>query len=697
MTTRRMTVIRVAALMLTAGAVFSGLVGRLYFLQVIHADETRANSERARVYTKELPPVRGDILDRNGRVLAQNEWKYTVMADKERMDDPASVIAKAGEVLGLTQEDIDRHVESTIGVRGRVLAHGVSEKMKSKLEAMQLPGIFFDQTDTRFYPEGPLAGQMLGYTGRDNRGLEGLELSLNEWLEGAAKEIIAEKDPRRKLLASEDYTKFNTQGPDAILTIDGYIQYIVERELEKVLAETEANQVNAVVMDAETGDVLALANAPRMDPNHYEDYPQLVRKNRLIANMFEPGSVIKPFTVLAALSEGRVTPDTVFFCENGRFYFKGRTIRDDIHSFGNLTVHDILVRSSNIGTVKIAQSLTTDSSDWRGQAEILYKYLRAFGFKNYEKSTYDLPGEQGGVLRKPSDWQPASIGAVPYGQEMSTNTLILTTAYNALANRGVFRPARIVMGFQGKDGVFLEREPETPYRVADAGVAEQVIRMMVDVTEDPEGTGDKVRIPGFHIAGKTGTAQKYDPETGTYGRGMRIASFCGFFPAEKPRVTISVVVDQPRHGKYGGALAGPVWKAIAEEIVAYWGMAPTVHDDPLLAEQAKELAQAEAERNEKEESAFGIKRVLPAPAFAFDANAAVMPDLTGLPLRDAYIQLRRLGLGVEVEGSGKVVSQEPIAGAAIAAASREASIQCEPVLIDPTLQEPAPWVAQAAN
>lgn len=686
---QRIPAVRVFILMLAASVVFVGLMGRLYFLQIIRAEETKERSARAREYTEELPPARGRIVDRNNRPLAQGVWRYTVTADLTRMDDPRATLNQAGELLGLSDAQIESHLNAKVGLRGRQIQLDVTQDVKNQLQEMKLPGIHFEKTDYRYYPEGALAGQLLGFTGRGNSGLEGLELGIDDWLQGSSKEISSKKDPRRKLLAEEDYTKLFTQGADAILTIDGYIQYVVERELHAVVEQYQAVQGYAVVMHAKSGEVLALANAPRFDPNHYDDFSELTRKNRAIANIFEPGSVVKPFVIAAALEENKVTPDTMIFCENGSMPFPGRKpIRDDIHSFGLISVHDVLVRSSNIGTVKIAQLM---SEDWRGQAQVLYHYLTKFGFG--EKSTYDLPGESKGQLRSPNQWHPASIGAVPYGQEFSTNALVLTAAYNAMANRGLYRPAKLIRGYRGQDGLFIGRDSEPPRRVVSEHTAEQIVRMMVDVTEDPEGTGDKVRIPGFHIAGKTGTAQKYDPETGGYGYGMHIASFCGFFPAENPEVVIAVVIDDPHKAKYGGAVAGPVWKKIAEEIIAYWGVSPTNQFDPLL-DESENKALAKNDDGDGKAETFGVNRVLPSPiASSIDLNTSSMPNLVGMSLRDAYVHLRLIGLNAHIDGVGKVMWQDPPAGASLSARST-AELRCEPALTDPTLREGAMLAAQ---
>ena len=363
-------------------------------------------------------------------------------------------------------------------------------------------------------------------------------------------------------------------------------------------------------------------------------------------------------------------------------------------------MRDILVQSSNIGFVKIAQEM---GDNYRTQAKVLYDYLRRFGFKDYSdgvKTTNDLPGESCGILRKPKDWQPANIGAIPFGQNMSTNVLILAAAYGALANRGVYCKPSIVRGFRGRDGIYYPRDPESPYQIVSNKVVEAVVKMMVDVTEDPKGTGRRVRIPGFHIAGKTGTAQKVDPKTGRYGYRMRIASFGGFFPAEDPQAVIIVMVDEPKKGKYGGEVAGPVWKAIAEELVAYWGLSPTNKNDPLLV-QAETSGSGSPTRKKngaqpdslKAFTAFGITKSMPIqPIPRWPLEPGRMPNLVGLPLREAYVRLAVNGLKADFQGAGKVVAQGIPAGTPLNGIRTIGMVRCESVLSDPDIISSGDWV-----
>ncbi|MFB3784957.1 MAG: penicillin-binding protein [bacterium] len=684
---------RIVLLMGIATLVYAGLVINLFFLQVVHAPDVIARSGRARTFHLPLPPTRGLLLDRNGKALAQNDILYTAVADKTHIQNVTATLEQVGGMLSLSPAEIQRHISFLLKekVKARELKQNLTEEDKERIEAAGISGIEFHEQPIRFYPEGTLAAHVVGYTGADNAGLAGLEFSLNEKLKGMPQVIEADKDIRRRPIADTDYTKAMIRGADYVLTIDSYIQYIVERELKKVCEETNAVQADAVVIHPHSGEILALANYPTYDPNDYQNYSEDYRKNRLLTDVFEPGSVMKPFTIAAALDQGVVTPGTRFYCENGSFYFKGRTIRDDIHRFDTLSVHDILVYSSNIGTIKITQRLGSHPDDFRGQARVLYDYLTRFGFRNGGEATTLLPGESGGILRPPQQWQPASIGSIPYGQEIATNTLILTAAYGALANRGLYQKPSILRGYQVMDRYFYPREPVPPYRIISEQTADALIKMMIDVTENPEGTGRYVRIPGFHIAGKTGTAQKTDPRTGAYARGKRIASFAGFFPAENPEAVIVVVVDEPKKKKYGGETAGPVWKTIAEEIIAYWGLSPTYKEDPLLV-QAAAKAQAEIQSatsvsgpgDSKPFLSFGVTRQLPVPpAPVWTPGNGTMPDLVGLSIREAYVRLAVNGLKADIQGTGKVVKQPIPPGTPLNGLKKIGVVECEPALTDP--------------
>ena len=698
---------RILLLMGGAALIFTGIVLRLYFIQIIQAPDLIKQNSRSRNYYTILPAARGFIYDCFKRPLALNFKRYTLNFDTARIDD-ATEIVKIKNILALSSEEWDAYMAKMLkkGPRWRDWIKNLTKRQKDEIKELDIPGVGFLEDPIRCYPEGSLAAPLIGYTGRDNKGLGGIEFTLDSELEGQSQSVTdVVKDIVCRPLLTRDLTKLITRGADVILTIDGYIQYIVERELEKVVTEQNAISAHAIVMQPQTGDILAFASYPTFDPNQYSDYlkkPALLR-NRILTDVYEPGSVLKPFVLAAALEKGVVTPSTPIDCENGLYIFPGkpRGIRDDIHRFGILTVHDVLVKSSNIGMVKIAQRLGANSEDYLEQARIIRGYLKAFGFKDYrdedKKNTTLLQGESHGLLRPAESWLQSSIGAVPFGQEMATNSLILCAAYGALANRGVYKPPRIVKGFQGIDGKFYSEVPEPPHDVIkDKRVIDLIVRMMIDVTEDEEGTGTLVRIPGFHIAGKTGTAQKYDPETHGYGKGKRIASFAGFFPAEAPKAVIFVMVDEPKKGKYGGKVSGPVWKTIAGELIAYWGLTPTYKEDPLLQEtENKPKPKTTVAVKQHTPRTFGVRKVMPFSIHRdWTREVGVMPNLIGLTTREAYIQLTLHGLKAKFEGSGKIIEQSIPGGTPLGAREDAGTLRCEPVLSDPAIEESSALVAQ---
>jgi|GEM_PF-705264 cell division protein FtsI (penicillin-binding protein 3) len=694
---------RILLLMLGSIAIISGLMLRLYYLQVIKADSMKDRSKPQRTYYLSLPPTRGMLLDRNWRTLAANAKQtgnYIVMLDKKRSKNVSETVRNVGAILNLEETEMERHITALTqpDVKARDLKRNVSEEMKTRLIEADIPGIVLRDQPGRFYPEGRLACHLIGFTGKDNKGWAGLEYVLDDKLEVAERVILAEKDQSRRMLADEDLTTLMNQRVDVVLTIDSYIQYVVERELQKVWEECEAEDANAVVLHAKTGEILAMATVPNYDPNTYQDSPLEARKNRLLAETFEPGSILKPFTIIAALDKKKdvVTPNTIFDCENGSYYFAGNTIRDDIHRFGKLSVRDILVRSSNIGTVKIAQTLGNNADDYKNQAAYLYDYLRRFGFKDKQSgdpNTTELPYEHSGILPPPNKWHKSRIGAVPFGQAIATNTMILAGAYAAVANRGLYVSPHAIKGYRDVDGIFYPREQAPPVRIVSQSVIEQVVDMMVAVTEDPEGTGTRVRIPGFHIAGKTGTAQK--AINGEYVKGKRVASFAGFFPAENPQFVIIVVVDEPRKKKYGAEVAGPTWKTIAEELIAYWGITPTYPSDPMLAAKTP---RAEGKRNERERKTdaashialqlFGVNGAMQIPSQWHRSHSPdIMPNLLGRTLREAYVELAINGLYAQFVGNGKVVMQEIAAGTELKNRQHVGVIHCEPILTDSGVTE----------
>ncbi len=638
---RRMVIVLVMVLL-----GFCGLGLRLYQLIILSAD--RYSNVRNQMYRgfRVLPAQRGRILDRDLEPLATDRASYSLYVSN--VEDPDAFAADVGRVLHLTAEQRKALAARVPDEKGQVkrIARGITgEKYDELVEALESyikqKAVRLDPEFPRFYPEGSLASNVVGFVGSDQKGRGGIEYQFEERLEGAREQVFVDVDARRRFMPDYDYTKeAGVRGADVILTIDSRIQHLVEKELEDVVEESGAVQAMAVVLDPSSGDILAMAARPSFNPNDFNEVGEFRRKCRPITDMFEPGSVVKPFIIAGALERGIVTPDREFYCEKGRYAIKsssGRTLkilRDDIHRFEDLTVRDIIIRSSNIGTCKIAAEM--------GE-EAVYEILTRFGFGSV--TGVDLPAETAGILRPVRSWSALSMWALPFGQELSTNCLTIATAYAILANRGVRIQPHIVKGYRNPaDGVVSYRELRPSRQILDPGIAETVVDMLVGVTEDPEGTGhDHCRIPGFQVAGKTGTAQVAGP-SGKYEKGKRIASWAGFFPADDPRAVIYVMVDRPTKGKYGGEVAGPVFTAIAEGITRYRGVPPRDIEARVAA-----LPEPTPDTTE--------------PAVIIEATEqtpvhGVMPQLAGMSIREAYLTLLQAGFRARFDGKGWVISQE---------------------------------------
>ena len=640
---------------------FAGLGFRLYKLMIISGDKYSTFRDRNYQAACVLPAQRGRILDRHLQPLATDRAAWSLYVT-DSIQDPGGFAKKASQALGLTQEDgqvlLQRISSKPEQVKVRRLARGITgEKYDTLVKALESyskektarQGWFLDPEFPRFYPEGSLAANVVGYVGADQEGQGGIEYEYEERLKGVRERVIVEVDARRRIMADNDYTKeASVRGADLILTIDSRIQLLVEQELRAVLDRTGAIQAMAVVLDPKNGEVLSMAVVPGFDPNRFHEVGEVYRKCRPITDMFEPGSVVKPFIVAGALENRVITPGRVFFCEKGRYVVRGRdgkilrTLRDDVHRFGDLTARDILVRSSNIGMCKIAAEMGEDA---------LYSILTRFGFGSV--SGVDLPGETPGVLRPVRAWSALSMYALPFGQELATNALVVATAYATLANRGLRIQPHVVKGYRNPtNGMVSFREIPHGQRIIDSGIAETVIDMLIGVAEDPNGTGySYCRIPGSRVAGKTGTAQKAGP-SGTYEQGKRIVSWAGFFPAEDPEVVIYVVVDEPKKGKYGGEVAGGAFANIAKGLISYWGLIP----EPTYPEPSSLIAESPASAGSASASAAAVKVTEQTPV------PGVMPNLTGMSIREAYLTLIQSGFRASFDGKGWVVGQETVSG-----------------------------------
>lgn len=510
----------------------------------------------------QIPPVRGQIVDRQGRELATNlrtPSVYAVPRILEKEEIPA-VTKQVSEALGLKPDYVkDRLSRDKSFVW---LERKVSYEEAEKIEKLEIPSLGVMKEYRRFYPQGDLLAQILGFTDIDNKGLEGVELHMNKELQGRAGMRYTKRDALgREIKAFEMKQVPAVDGHKVKLTIDQYLQYLTETSLDKAFKQYKAKGAAAVVMDPKTGEILAIANRPTYDPNHYEKSNPETRRNRALTDMYEPGSIFKIVAASAALNENKVTPETTFFCENGAWDY-GPKVLHDVHSYGNLTFEEVIIKSSNIGTVKIALRLDPN---------VFQNYVERFGFGR--ATGIDMPGEAPGFTRPVKNWSKTSPYNIPIGHEVMVTALQMTTAMAVIANGGNLVKPYILEKVEDTAGVTIkENKPVIRSQVIRPEVAETMRRVLVRVVE--EGTGKSAKIEGISVGGKTGTAQKVLPGGRGYSHSAFMSSFIGFAPAEDPKYVMTVVVDEPRPVYYGGVVAAPVFKEVLSTALLSLGYIP---------------------------------------------------------------------------------------------------------------------------
>jgi cell division protein FtsI/penicillin-binding protein 2 len=530
-------------------------IGRLLFIQFFHSSYLSDIAKKQHNLFVELEPLRGIIYDTNLKPQTLNLPADSLYAAPNiiRDEEKGEVASKLSEILNMNQSFIrDRlsRKKSFIWI-----ARKTTPEQSSAIKRLNIKGLGFLRETKRSYPNTYLASQIIGFAGIDNLGLEGIELSLDKYLRGDPGWAVFLRDARQKKLDIWEKMVQPKDGDDVVLTIDQVVQYIAERELEKAFQKYHAMGASIIVMDPHSGRILAMANRPTYDLNKHKDVSKDQTRNRSICDLFEPGSVFKIVTASAALEEKRVTEEDKFFCENGS-YKVGNHILHDHTSHGWLTFREVIEVSSNIGTTKVAQLLGPDT---------VYKYIKLFGFG--AKLGIDLPGEISGMTKEPRYWSKTSIGSIPIGQEVGVTALQLASAMSVIANGGELMKPYVIKEVRTKDGDIVEKnEPVVIRRVISEDTAARMTKMLTGVVE--EGTGKLAQIEGFTSAGKTGTAQKLEPN-GTYSHNKFFASFVGFAPAEDPLVTIVVSIDEPHPYYFGGVVAAPVFRNVAADAIRY--------------------------------------------------------------------------------------------------------------------------------
>jgi cell division protein FtsI (penicillin-binding protein 3) len=661
---------------------FGFVAARLYYFQVIQYTELLGRAQRQQQRTIEVAPQRGIIYDRQMNPLAMSLGVDSVFAVPSELTEPQMVASLLAPVLGVESGELREHFQASHSfcwVKRRV-----TPKEAARVRDLNLKGIYFQRETKRFYPKANLAAQAIGYVGLDDKGLAGIEYALDEQIKGKPGRVLLASDARRRTFNSTGWQ--GIPGKNVLLTLDEKIQYIAEKALAEQVASAQAKGGVVIVQNPNTGEILALANQPTFDPNDIDASPAAARLDRAVGWIYEPGSTFKLVTLSAALEEHLTNPQEVINCQNGSIVLSGHTIHDH-KRYGELSVTDVMVNSSDVGAIKLGLRL--------GE-ERFYRYIQAFGLGT--KTDVELPGEERGLLKPPGRWSGISIGEMAMGQEVGVTPVQMVTAFSAIANGGILFQPRIVHDvFLGAHHDALP--PAKGRRVISAHTAE-IMRQILTAVVD-RGTGKPAQLGGYTSAGKTGTAQKIDAN-GAYSKSQFVASFIGFAPATRPAVTILVVIDSPVGAHYGTEVAAPAFRSIAEQTLSYLNVP---QDNPSRWPQIVTRKPAKLPDQKQEDfmgflpsdrESFGaatspvqqasfshraspdvppprgsaVGGVASSTVVLGDGPLVTVPDFTGWATRRVAEECEKLGLDLNIVGSGLAVEQSPGAGAKVPSGTR---------------------------
>lgn len=629
------------------GLLFLVLAARAFQLQYLKSDQYTRIAGINQGFTNKLTHKRGTIQDRKGARLAVSFDADSVFVEPQKVEDKKKTAAALARILDLNAVDLETKLNSDR--RFLWVKRLPPEEQSKRLRELELPGVGFIPESRRHYPQGDMAAHLLGFVGLDCRGLEGLELLYDEFLKGKAGYLEGERDAHGKVFFPNGVRYRDSEpGGDLVLTLDAKIQVFTERALDEAMAETQAKSAVALVMDPHRGEILALVSRPGFCTSDPTTSQMTDRRNRAVTDVFEPGSTFKIFTMAAAL-EGGYPRQGLVDCEQGAWRYGGSTLHDT-HRYGQMDLARIIKVSSNIGAAKLAIEMGADS---------FYRTIRRFGFGS--QTGIGLPGEVNGLLRKPAAWSRVGLATRAFGQGIAVTSIQLLSAFNAVVNGGTLMKPYIVSEIIEADGRPGQvNKPKIVRRVISKKSSEEAIRILVGVTEEG-GTGTKAAIPGFEVVGKTGTAQKVDRQSKSYHPTARVASFIGCVPAKNPVISILVVLDEPQGEswqRYGGVVAAPVFRKIAVQSLAYLDVFPEEPSRTAALTGPKQNAGPAAELPE-----ITPEDVDQAPAHTPLLAKRLMPDFRGLPMRTALRIAHDRGIQLAVEGSGRVIHQEPQPGA----------------------------------
>ncbi len=528
------------------------IIFRLFLIMFIEHEAYLQKANKQHVKKEEISPKRGNIYDRLGRELAISLEKDSLFID------PAMI--KGGETLNLLSNYVKvdfREISESAESNKRFIwvKRKLDDEVSKKIKDLKIQGVGFVTENVRFYPKGSIASHVLGFVNIDEEGIEGLEKYYDKYLRAQRASKVVLRDATGKKLSDGVY--WEMKGNDIFVTLDEGLQHIVEKYLDEAMIKWKASSASAIMMDPFTGEILALANRPTYNPNEIFSIKNLANvRNRAITDVYEPGSTFKVVTATAALEEKIILRNTKIDCSPGYIEVGGKKIKD-VHKHGVLTFEEVIQKSSNVGTIKIAKMLGREK---------LYEYIKKFGFG--VKSGIDLPGEVAGQVKPINKWSGTSMGAIPIGQEVAVTPLQVLRAYCAVANGGYLVKPFVVSEIRSPDGNLIYKAVVQRERIFSEKTAYTLREILTKVTEEG-GTATTARVEGNEVAGKTGTAQKYDPKIKTYSKDKYVSSFVGFIPANDPKIALIVIVNEPKGAHYGGVVAGPIFKAISDEALAY--------------------------------------------------------------------------------------------------------------------------------
>jgi cell division protein FtsI (penicillin-binding protein 3) len=644
-------------------SLWGGVIGaRLYFLQVVRSADLKDRAKDQQERNLGISPRRGSIYDRNGNELAVSIEVDSLYAVPKEIDDPIGTAAFLSEILEVPSPSLETRLDSDRSFTW--IERKLSARQVARIKAGQFKGLYFTKESKRFYPKRELASHVLGFVNLDDEGGSGLEYRFDDEVGGNPGKVVVSTDARGRSFHRLEQPP--TTGSNLTTTIDQNIQYIVEKELMATVRRTRAVGMSVIVMDPGNGEILAMANYPQFNPNEYGKYPQINFRNRAISDMYEPGSTFKVVTAAAALEENLTNLEEEIDCQMGSIVLFGHRIHDH-KPFGVLTVREILQFSSDVGIIKLGLRL----GDQR-----FASYIDRLGFG--KRSGVDLPAEARGLTKPASQWSRVSVGAISMGQEIAATPLQVVNLISSVGNGGILYTPFVVDKIENPIAGTIEQSSPQGRRVMSPETARRMQDALREVVV--AGTATAAQIPGYSVAGKTGTAQKFDPTTGTYSLTKHVASFAGYAPATSPVVSAIIVIDEPQGGDHGGTVAAPVFKNIVEQILRYRSISPDSPVSPRFTEGQDSPAITRPSPPGDQNaitSAWELVDTLYDEEMGFstssDEQALVqlpVPSFYGKSLRQVTDESLRLGLRLRSIGSGAAVRQEPAAGALVRPGTR---------------------------